>query len=206
MNPTNHKQRLRAALAGQPVDRVPVALWWHDFAREWSPEGLADATVENYRKYGWDLVKLNPRATYYTEAWGSRYEATGTSQPRLLSHALESIDELADLRLIDPTGGVFAEQLAALRRVVAAIGTEVDVIQTVFNPLTIASTLLGMSPAEFGAAAVRHSVVVHAGLARIARVIADYGAACIAAGASGLFFATVDWGTRNAADEEFYRE
>src|SRR2546421_8262672 len=138
MNTTNHKQRLRAALAGQPVDRIPYAMWWHDFGREWSAEGLADATVENYRKYGWDLVKLNPRATYYAEAWGSRYEATGSSPPRLLSHALQRIDELAELPDVDPTRGVFAEQLDALRRVVAAIGSEVDIIQTVFNPLTIA--------------------------------------------------------------------
>jgi len=201
-----HKQRLRAALAGQPVDRIPYALWWHDFGREWSADGLADATIETYRKYDWDLVKVNPRATYYAEAWGSRYEATGSTQPRLLSHALQRIEELADLRLIDPSGGVFAEQLAALRKVVAAIGAEVDVIQTVFNPLTIASTLLDMTPAAFREATLGKPAAVHAGLARIAQVIAGYSAACIAAGASGLFFATVDWGTRNAADENFYRE
>jgi uroporphyrinogen decarboxylase len=206
MNMMGHKQRLRAALAGQPVDRVPYALWWHDFGREWSAQGLADATIETYRKYDWDLVKLNPRATYYAEAWGSRYEATGTTQPRMISHALQRVDELANLPSIDPTAGVFAEQVAALRKVVAAIGGEVDVIQTVFNPLTIASTLLGMTPAAFREAALANPAVVHAGLARIAQVIAGYGAACIDAGASGLFFATVDWGTRNAADENFYRE
>jgi uroporphyrinogen decarboxylase len=226
MNTTGHKQRLRAALSGQPVDRVPYALWWHDFGREWSAEGLADATIETYRKYDWDLVKLNPRATYYAEAWGSRYEATGSTQPRMISHALQRVEELAELALIDSGGGVFAEQLAALRKVVGEIGAEVDVIQTVFNPLTIASTLLGMTPAAFreaalgsGAPARSTSVpmagsheplgnpaAVHAGLARIAQVIAGYGAACITAGASGLFFATVDWGTRNAADENFYRE
>src|SRR5512140_694072 len=42
----SQRERLRAALAGQPVDRVPVALWGHDFAREFSAEGLADATIE----------------------------------------------------------------------------------------------------------------------------------------------------------------
>lgn len=206
MTTFNHKQRLRAALAGEKVDRAPYAMWWHDFGREWSADGLADATVETYRTYDWDLVKLNPRATYYAEAWGSRYEPTGNSQPRLVSHAVQSVEELAELRAVDPTGGVFGEQLEALRKVVAAIGGEVDIIQTVFNPLTIASTLLGMTPPEFRAAAHGHAAAVHAGLARIAGVIAEYSAACIAAGASGLFFATVDWGTRNAADENFYRE
>src|SRR3712207_4541236 len=124
----SHKQRLRAALAGEPVDRTPISLWWHDFDREFSAEGLADATVEAYRAYDWDLVKLNPRATYYFEAWGSRYEPTGTTQPRLVAPALARYEDLADLPEVDPTGGVFAEQLDGLRRVVARVGDEVDVI------------------------------------------------------------------------------
>ena len=206
MQALNHKQRLRAALAGEPLDRVPYALWWHDFAREWSADGLAAATIETYRTYDWDLVKLNPRATYYAEAWGNRYEATGASQPRMLSHALQSVEELAELPLVDHTAGVFGEQLDALRKVAAAIGGEVDIIQTVFNPLTIASTLLGETTAAFREGAQGNAAAVHAGLGRIAQVIAGYSAACIAAGASGLFFATVDWGTRSAADANFYRE
>lgn len=206
MNATPHKQRLRAALAGEHVDRTPLALWWHDFPREWSAEGLAEFTVEAYRRYDWDLVKLNPRATYYWEAWGARYEPTGTTQPRRISHPLHAVGELAGLPEIDPAGGVFAEQLDGLRRVVAAIGGEVDVIQTVFNPLTIASGLLGMNPARFREAAATDPAAVHAGLARIARVIAAYSAACIAAGAAGVFFATVEWATSNAAGVDFYRE
>jgi uroporphyrinogen decarboxylase len=202
----SHKQRLQAALAGEAVDRTPISLWWHDFEREWSVEGMADATVEAYHTYDWDLVKLNPRATYYMEAWGSRYEPTGTTQPRLVSPALERFEDLADLPEVDPTGGVFAEQLEALRQVVARVGDEVDVIQTVFNPLTIASGLVAMNPARFRAAAAADATTLHAGLARIARTIAAYSAACLAAGASGIFYATVGWATREAADEDFYRE
>lgn len=201
-----HKERLRAALAGEPTDRVPISLWGHDFAREWSAEGLAQATIEAYRRYDLDLVKVNPRFTYYFEAWGSRYEPTGTSQPRRLINALARIEELADLPEIDPTEGVFGDQIEALRMIVATIGAEVDVIQTAFNALTIASNLLDMSPAEFVEAAAGNPAAVHAGLARISRVIADYGVACLGAGASGVFFATVDWGTRDAATEDFYRE
>src|SRR3977135_3360570 len=97
MQALNHKQRLRAALAGEPLDRLPYSLLSHAFGREWSAAGLADATIETSRKYDWDLVKLNPRATYYAEAWGNRYEANGHSQPRLLSHALHNVEELAEL-------------------------------------------------------------------------------------------------------------
>lgn len=206
MSNSSHKERLRAAIAGQRTDRVPLSLWGHDFAREWSAEGLAEATIESYRRYDWDLVKVNPRFTYYFEAWGSRYEPTGASQPRRLSNALARFEELADLPEVDPSKGVFGEQIEALRLIVSAVGAEVDVIQTAFNALTIAGNLLGMSPAEFVEAARGNPAAAHAGLARITRVIAAYGRACLEAGAAGLFFATVDWGTTDAATEDFYRE
>jgi uroporphyrinogen decarboxylase len=201
-----HKQRIRATLRGEAVDHVPAALWGHDFKREWSAEELAAFTVESYRAYDWDLIKLNPRATYYYEAWGGTYEPTGTTQPRMRSHPIDTAEELADLPEIDPIGGPFAEQIDALHRVVAEVGGDVDVIQTVFNPLTVAGGLLGMRAAAFRELAQSHSVLVHAGLARITRVLAGYADACVEAGASGIFFATVEWGTRDAADEAFYRE
>jgi uroporphyrinogen decarboxylase len=202
----SHKERLRAALAGQMVDRAPAALWGHDFLREWSATELAAATLESYRAYGWDLIKLNPRATYYYEAWGSVYHPTGHSQPRLQSHTVNSAEDLANLPEIDATSGVFGEQLDALRRVVSEVGGEVDVIQTVFNPLTVASGLLAMHPPAFHELTQHRPALVHKGLATIARVLGRYAAACRDAGASGVFFATVDWGTRDAADEPFYRE
>jgi uroporphyrinogen decarboxylase len=206
MEPMSHKERLRAALAGKPVDRAPVALWGHDFAREFSAEGLAEATIESYRAYDWDLVKVNPRFTYYWEALGIPFEFNGTTHPRRLDTTQRTVADLAAVPMIGPGAPAFAEQLHALGRVVLALGGEVDVIQTVFNPLTVASGYLGMPPAEFRAAVAADPASAHLGLSRIAESLADYSAASIDAGASGIFFATVDWGTRDAADETFYRE
>ena len=202
----NHKQRLRAALAGQPLDRVPVALWGHDFAREFSAEGLAEATIESYRTYDWDLIKLNPRRTCYAEAWGVAYEFNGITHPRRTDLTKRTLVDLASIPIMGPETTALAQQIDALRRVVAAVGGEVDVIQTLFNPLTVASDYLGIPPAEFRAAASADAASAHRGLARIAESLAAYAVANIQAGASGIFFATVDWGTHDAADEVFYRE
>ncbi len=201
------KERIRAALAGQEVDRVPAAFWGHDFLREWSPETLAAYTVERYRRYDDDLIKLNPRATYYYEAWGNRYDRPDTQrQPRMLSHAVRSAAELAALPEVDPRSGPFGEQLEALRLVVREVGAEVDVLQTVFNPISVAGRLMGPDLNALKAAAREDPAAVHTGLATIARVLARYAAACIETGAAGIFFATVDWGTADAAGEDFYRE
>src|SRR5258708_3030702 len=66
----NKKERVDAALRGDQVDRVPASMWGHDFEREWNPHSLAEAMVENFTRYDWDYMKVNPRASYHVEGWG----------------------------------------------------------------------------------------------------------------------------------------
>ena len=54
----NKKERVDAALNGESVDRVPASMWGHDFEREWSPQSLAEAMVENFTRYDWDFMKI----------------------------------------------------------------------------------------------------------------------------------------------------
>jgi len=74
-------ERVAAALKGDHVDAVPVSAWWHDFEREWSASDLAEATLEAYRKYDWDFIKVNPRASYFGEAFGAKYAPREGRQP-----------------------------------------------------------------------------------------------------------------------------
>jgi uroporphyrinogen decarboxylase len=201
------KERVRAALRGEVVDRTPVAFWGHDFFREWSPQDLAAYTVERYRRDDDDFIKLNPRATYYYEAWGNTYDRPDTPrQPRMLGHALHSAADLAALPEIDPGAGPFGEQTEALRLVLAEVGADVDVVQTVFSPLAVAGRLAGPDLGALRRWAREDAAAVHTGLATITRVLARYSRQAIEAGASGIFFATTEWATRENADEDFYRE
>ncbi|MGI8552828.1 MAG: uroporphyrinogen decarboxylase family protein [Dehalococcoidia bacterium] len=201
------KERIRAALRGEAVDRVPVSLWGHDFLREWSPEDLVAATMEQYGAYDWDFIKLNPRSTYYYEAWGNRYEPTDAAhQPRLTHSVVQQAADLARLQEIDPAGGPFGEQLRALRMVLAQTNREVDVIQTVFCPIGVAGRLGGREQPILRQLAAEDPAAVHTGLATITRTLIAYCRASIAAGASGIFLATLEWSSRDIADEDFYRE
>ena len=71
------RERVRAALA--VVDRPPAAMWGHDYLREWSPADLVAATVEEYRARDSDFIKLNPRWTFFAEAWGNTYTPTAAA-------------------------------------------------------------------------------------------------------------------------------
>ena len=200
------KERVRAALAGRAVDRVPASLWGHDFLREWEPRDLAGATLEDYRAHDWDFIKLNPRSTYFAEAWGNTYDRPSEQrQPRLLQPAVQGIEDLAALRSVDPVGGVFAEHLTALRLVLEEVGDEVDVIQTIFSPLGVAGALCG-GEAAFREHAAADPAAAHHALSVIGGVLDAYAAASIDAGSAGIFYAPLAWASHDTCTEPFYRE
>jgi uroporphyrinogen decarboxylase len=204
----NKRERVMAALAGQPVDRVPASFWGHDFLREWTPQGLADAMLESFRRYDWDYMKVNPRATYYAEAWGCRYRPSGsaTRGPEVVDFVLKAAADLERIKPLDIGQGPFAEQLEALRLIGRGLAGEAPFIQTVFSPLAVVGRL-----ANGDLEAVRRYMreapqALHGTLAAVTDTLAAYGRACLEAGASGIFFATVEWATYDNATAEQYLE
>jgi uroporphyrinogen decarboxylase len=199
------RERVQAALRGQPVDRVPASFWGHDFLREWSAKGLCAAMVESVQTYDYDYLKVNPRATYYAEAWGCTFDRPkdALAQPAPLSFAVQDAAGLSSIRPVDGTGGPFAEQLEALRLIDKGLRHEAPFVQTVFSPLSVLGRLTPerqqvrrwMSDAPDA---------VHAALAAITETLAGYSRACLAAGAEGIFFATTEWGTYDALTDELY--
>jgi uroporphyrinogen decarboxylase len=199
------RERVLAALRGEEVDRVPVSAWGHDFRREWTAEGLAEATLEAYRRYDWDFIKVNPRASYYAEDWGCRYQPSGRADvpPQTLATAVNSAADLRGLRLLDPSRGAYGEQLAALRLIRDGLKGEAPFIQTVFSPLAVASRLAGShEPIRRYMEEVPQDL--EAALGVIAGTLAAYARACLEAGADGIFFASVEWGRRNYISAEQY--
>lgn len=68
------RERVEAALAGRPVDRIPVSAWSHLLPAEKTTAALADAAVKWFRDYDWDWIKVNPRATVFAEGFGARFD------------------------------------------------------------------------------------------------------------------------------------
>jgi uroporphyrinogen decarboxylase len=203
--PMSKTERVQAALRGEPVDRVPVSAWWHDWKREWSAADLAEMTLAGYRKYGWDFVKVNPRYSYYAEPWGAEYQRYDDRQPTIATRAVESVEHLRRIEPLDGVSGAWGEQLEALRLIAAALRGDAPLIQTVFTPLAVMSSATG-SPKFVQKLMREHGADLEAALDAISQTLARYAGACLGAGASGIFFAGVDWGTRdNIAWEDYER-
>lgn len=84
------RERVDAALKGERVDRVPVSAWRHFLDEENNPDTLAAVTLKHFHDFDWDWIKVNPRATYYAEAWGNRYDFNDYDSvlPRLIEGPL----------------------------------------------------------------------------------------------------------------------
>jgi uroporphyrinogen decarboxylase len=164
--------------------------------------------LESFRRCDWDYMKVNPRATYYAEAWGCRYRPSGsaTRGPAVVDFVLKSAGDLERIKPLDIGRGPFAEQLEALRLIGRGLAGEAPFIQTVFSPLAVVGRL-----ANSDLEAVRRYMreapqALHDALAALTDTLAAYSRACLGASASGIFFATVEWGTYDNATAEQYQE
>ena len=208
------RERLRRPVAGGEVDRLPVALWRHFFQEETSRDGLVEAMVRWQRTYDWDFLKINPRACYHVQDWGNQYEFSESVhiKPTLVRQSVHQADDFRHLdRLALPgeTAGrgapVLADHLAAVGEIRRALGPEVPLLMTVFTPMSLAAELAG-GPQDLAALIAEDPTMVHVGLRTVTDTFAAFAAACVDAGADGVFLATTHVGTFTNFTREAYEE
>ncbi len=189
---TTKRARVLAALRGEPVDRVPVSFWLHNFAAENSAEGLAEETLRLAKTFDWDFLKPQSRAQCFAEMWGLEYRVSrDRAVPFTVTRAPVADEaELARLEPADPLGGALGEQLAALRLIRAAVGPDTPIIWTVFSPLMVIPFLMAGGREQALALMRSAPTALERALDAVALTLAGYAGACLAAGADGLFYAT----------------
>ncbi|HVP39758.1 MAG TPA: uroporphyrinogen decarboxylase family protein [Candidatus Saccharimonadales bacterium] len=203
----NSHERVLAACEGAPVDYVPASFWGHDYRAEQTPEGLADATVRFQRTYGWDLVKINPRAQYHVEDWGVRYrypEPEGSKCERT-DYPIHGPDDYARIRRLDPRKApVLAGHLQVVERVAREL-PEVPVVMTVFNPLSVLKYAADSEQAVVGHLR-SHPAQVRAALDAVRDTFRDFAAEAVRRGAAGIFYATTAFATHDRWTPEEYMQ
>ena len=204
----NKKGRVDAALRGDAVDRVPVSLWGHDFEREWSAQTLTDAMVENFTRYDWDFMKVNPRASYHVEGWGAKYRYSGNKSqaPIFESTPINSASDWKRLRPLEPEDGSLGEQLKALQLINHVVGFDAYFVETIFCPLGIAKYLVGNTNEPILQMMRDDRSALHAALQVITETFTAFAIACMGFGASGIFYATNGWACEGVLTEDQYRE
>jgi uroporphyrinogen decarboxylase len=204
----NKKERVDAALRGDPVDRVPASMWGHDFMREWNAQTLAEAMVENFTRYDWDYMKVNPRACYHVEGWGVKVRPSGEKYkaPIIEDTPIKSASDWKRLRPLEPDQGALGEQLHALELINHSIGYDAYFVQTIFCPLGVAKYLVGNKNEPVQQTIREDRAAMHAALRTITETFITYAIACMEEGASGIFYATNGWASEGLLSVDQYRE
>src|SRR6266850_6450136 len=186
------RERVMAALRGEPVDRVPVSLWLHTSATENSADTLAAETLRLARRFDWDFLKPQSRAQCFAEMWGLRYAPSRElATPYTVTRTpLETAEDLRRLEPVDARAGALGEQLQALQAIRKAVGAETPIIWTVFSPLMVLPFLLAGGRATALALMRAEPAAVDHVLEAMAVTLGAYARAAVAEGADGLFYAT----------------
>jgi uroporphyrinogen decarboxylase len=201
------RERVWAALSGEPVDRPPVSFWGHFYHRESSARDLVDATVEHQREFGWDWVKLNPRKHYHVEPWGVSYRYSGLAaeKPVLESWPVHQPGDWAAVTERPPDRGALGEQVEAVALLRRELPADVPMIETVFTPLAVLGEMVE-EPGELRLHMRTHPNAVRGALEAVTATYEPFVKMLLAAGAEGIYLATTDWASRNLMSPEDYRE
>ena len=204
-NEMSHWERIRSALKGGDVDRVPVSMWRHFFARETSAESLAEAMLGFQKRFDWDFMKVNPRASYHVEDWGVKVKYDGDASPRVIETPVKTPEDWLKLKVLDINKGVLGEHLTSLEIIARGLRGRLPFVMTVFTPVAIAARLVG-SEEVFLEHLREHTEKVDCALEVITETFTNFSRACLNRGASGLFYATTSWATADRLTEKEYRK
>lgn len=165
----NKIERMQTMLRGERPDRVPAGFWFHFPASAVAGHAMAQAHIDYYRAADPDILKvMNDNV----------YEAVG----------VDLVRSPADWRKLEPaplSSASYQAQLAGLRELVDVLGGEVLMSTTVFNPYATGNKISDNKVTEH---LKEDPEAVSAGLGAIADSLAEFSAACIEAGAAGIYF------------------
>jgi uroporphyrinogen decarboxylase len=183
------KERLMAAIRGEPVDRPPVALWRHFPGDDCRAGDLAAATVAFQRRYDFDFVKVTPASSFCVRDWGSqdRWQGTLEGTRDYTFYPIQVPEDWEKLRSLDPVRGALGAQLDCLRLIADGLAGEAPFIQTVFSPLAQAKNLVGRE--HLLVHMRRYPDAVRAGLEVITEATRQFIQAACGTGVDGVFYA-----------------
>lgn len=200
-----HRERLEACLSGKKLDRVPVMLWRHFPVDDQEPLRLAAATVQFQKQFDFDAVKVTPASSYCVKDWGAEDVWNGATEGTrdYVKHPIQRAEDWTRLPILNPTDGWLGKQLDCLRAIVAELGKDTPVIQTIFNPLTQAKNLASRNKVLLWMR--KHPEEFKQGLKTITETTIRFIEEARKTGIDGIFYA-VQHAQYGLMSEEEYRE
>jgi uroporphyrinogen decarboxylase len=189
MTEMSKRDRLAAAIAGETVDRPPVALWRHFPGDDQRPADLAVAALSFQWRWDWDFVKVTPASSFCVRDWGVKDRWVGNNEGtrEYTQRAIGTAEDWRRLPVLDPQNGALGGQLRCLELIAAKLGDDTPVIQTIFSPLAQAKNLAGNE--QLLIYLRRYPEALRAGLETITRATSRFIRLALKTGIDGIFYA-----------------
>ena len=178
----NKKERVRAALAGGNVDRVPASFWFHFPAEYKHGTASVKAHIDYYRASGIDFLKVM------------------NEHPYEASIAINTPSDWKRVRPAPLSAPFYQGQLDEIKQIVDTLGSECLVITTIFGPFSSGNAASGGKVTEHLKA---DPEAVSQGLGAIADSLAGFAVACIGAGASGIYYSAQGGEVDRFSEQQF---
>ncbi|MCS6906707.1 MAG: uroporphyrinogen decarboxylase family protein [Anaerolineales bacterium] len=200
-----HRERIEACLSGKTLDRVPVMLWRHFPVDDQDPYRLAAATVQFQRQFDFDAVKVTPASSFCVKDWGAEdlWQGDPEGTRNYIKYPVQEAGDWLSLRVLDPTAGWLGKQLVCLREIVAELGKETPILQTIFSPLSQAKNLASRDKVLVWMR--KYPEVFRQGLRTITETTIRFIEEARKTGIDGIFYA-VQHAQYGLMSEEEYRE
>lgn len=181
-------------MAGEKPDRFAGSAWRHFYHRESTAADLAEAMLAFQKRFDWDFMKINPRASYHVEDWGNRLEwsTDECTKHRKIEFAVRQIDDWDKIEPLPLSAPILADHLKAIRLIRRDSDPDLPLLMTIFCPLGIARYLVGSTEKLKWHLAESPDKVIRA-LDNITLTFEKFALKCLDAGADGIFYATLEW-------------
>jgi uroporphyrinogen decarboxylase len=204
MKTMSRRERLVAAINGDPTDRTPYAFWRHFPQIDTNPAGLAQATLRFHERYGSDFIKITPAGGYAVEAWGcvESTEVRPDGHRPCASCAVREAEDWKRIGVLDPTTAAgYSLHVETIVRMGfdRRIG-DAPALPTVFSPLSLARKLSGDRLNED---LRHHPELVRGALEAITDTLIKFADVALTEGVSGIFYSIQAASLSQHTEEEY---
>lgn len=199
------KERIAAAIHGEPVDRVPYSLWSHLPMIDLDPVANAEHTYDFFKAYDVDILKTMNNGMYSIEDFGAQVDYSDIPKGGVARITDTPICQPEDWKRVQPASlhqGALAREQRYLKLLLDKTKGEVPVVFTIFSPLTTANKLC---PHMMEHIREGHGALVKQALKAITETTCGLVQRVIELGADGIFFAT-QLSSYDKMEESLYRE
>lgn len=199
------KERIMAAIHGEPVDQVPYSLWSHLPGIDLDPVANAEKTYDFYKTYDVDILKTMNNGMYSIEDFGAKVDYSDIAKggvAKILDTPVKTPDDWGKVQPVSLHEGAMAREQRYLKLLLDKTKGEVPVVFTVFSPLTTANKLC---PHMLEHIKAGEGAKVKQALKAITETTCGLVQRVIELGADGIFFAT-QLSSYDLTEESIYKE